>query len=139
MINGVSKMIKSASVLASDIGKYNRMDAEFHTAVTKLKESHGDRLKELEESFTSSEIVEKLIDLRTEDLQCLKPLARRDGKDRKDFISAIEEYPYLAALMIEINLPEISKNTKQRLDAAQQYLNKLDGLLDKKTKKDMKP
>lgn len=126
--------MKAGFVSSSQVTKYGRLDAEFNLAVKELEEKHADRLKELEADFTQEEVVNNLLKLRTEDMECLSPFltGSRNKVDRNQYIQAIEKYPYLCALTVELNIDVLKKKAQERIDSANHYLGSLGNLTTKK-------
>lgn len=127
--------MKAAIVSLSEIGKYNRMDAEFHIAVSEVKEEIQDLeiyfSKETEKSL--SEAIAEAKDLPIEALRPLSHLIKgRRVFNHAEAESLIDEYPYVCLVLIKQNLGQAINYYRAEQSKIDSKIQKLLALVDKK-------
>lgn len=108
--------MKAVSIPASDITRFNRMDAGFHIAYQGVKA----RVAELESLLGESEARELLAGLPAGWLAPVDPLAtgaqaRADEKTRR---GSCERYPFIALALIEAALQGLLTSAQERVERA---------------------
>jgi 3-methyladenine DNA glycosylase AlkD len=127
--------MKAAIVSLSDIGKYNRMDAEFHIAVAEAKEAITSLEKEFSEDTTKS-LSDAIAEMKELPIEALRPLARlikgRRTFNHAEAESLIEEYPYVCLVLIRQNAGEAINYYKSEQSKIDAKIQKLNALIEKK-------
>lgn len=113
------------SIGSAQIAKYNRMDAGFHIAVNKI----APKVEALQGKITEKDALNKILALKTEDLECLDPLTTGNKKpSRAEYIKAAETYPLIAYAMILETIEAIELNAKKEVAEAESYSSAVKGM-----------
>lgn len=113
--------MKIAIVKSSDLGKYNRMDAEFFIALEQVKA----RYLQLQQSMTAEEATAILHKMRPKDLAPCLVLARGTFVGKTKLEAVIREYPHLALALVEPTLETVVASINDEIQRNKEYLELL--------------
>ena len=121
-------MPEFATVKASDLAKYGRIDATFHIARVKVEAL----TRHLEEEHTADEAVALLEGLDLDALRAVQPLVRGTRKvDSESAMKAVREYPHIALALVQSSIHETIAAKQAEIERSAAGMERLRSLLPK--------
>jgi hypothetical protein len=119
-------MAETSIIMASDTRAFQRLDAEFHEARTRV----AARTARLEREHTADQAVALMDGLEIESLQCLAPLLR--GTQRVTAVTArkaMRDHPHIALALVQEGVHQAIEDKEAQIGRHGEELDRLRAIL----------